>query len=860
MASSDTRSAVGTLPHSLDRLIGRELELEAAEGQFLRGGERLFTVLGPGGVGKTRFALELAARLEFHFAGGGVWIGCADLCNPEEIERRLAAELGVRAGAGLPFALERTLRDCRSLLLLDNLEQISNLGERLSRWLQLSPHLCILTTSRRALRIPGERRFALAPLERPPTHAKTSSDAILSSSAVRLFLERTRAVRPDYVPPNEHLPLLAQLCENLDGLPLALEIAAAQMTLFELPALLEASRQPQTLSWSGEGRPLRQRSLEHNLMWSYTLLGREAQFLLGVLGALRGGFLKETALALAARLRAEGSWIDTLEELLESNWLRREGERFFLLESVRSFARALLIQTSSLFEVETALWEHYRTWSPQVLADFGGQRERDSRGKLALEWINLRSALEWAIKTDHLQQAADGLIALFGRLIGSGRSADALALLKAVLAANFVSTVLEPEKLALVLSYAGRVCGELGHFQSAQRYLERIDALPKHQLSATIQANLQSEIGNLHLRQGHLASARSAFERAFGLYQTLNLPKGMSSASWSLGQVRYSEQNFAEAEHYFERFYALQQQACGEANVSPWNQAMTLFSLSMAKRAQREPTQALVLLGQALEVCQSIGHWRNIAYTLGNIGLVQLELGHRVQAATTFAELERVVQDHALAAEGMDFALALALFDLAERRPERVRERIFAVLESLDTCDAQATTPDLALPLHLLAAAQAQSGQLESAALLLGAAQRSYPLGVVPFDYDGEAVLRDLERELETALGGRFSELCAQGHSIGHLPLLAELGLMLRPRLPDFADTVQARPATVTALSTREQSVLEGMARGETNRQMAAQLELSHNTVRSYSVSLFNKLGCRTRAQAVALGKDLGLL
>jgi len=223
-----------SLPVSPDHFVGRAGDLRAALAQLQNGNERLLTLTGPGGVGKTRFALELARRLEPRFVDGATWVDCADLKTPLEGVRRTLEGLAEQAGVNPVRQLEQVLRDQERLIVLDNLEQIRGMGKLLESLLGVCPTVTILATSRSPLRSPFERRYPLLPLECPPCEAQTPPNVIFQTEAAQLFLERAVRVEPHFSPSEQEAQLLAHLCALLDGLPLALELAASQMGNYSL--------------------------------------------------------------------------------------------------------------------------------------------------------------------------------------------------------------------------------------------------------------------------------------------------------------------------------------------------------------------------------------------------------------------------------------------------------------------------------------------------------------------------------------------------------------------------------------------------------------------------------------------------
>ncbi len=303
------------LPLQLTSLIGRDREIEALTALLRADGARLVTLTGSGGSGKTRLAIRLAAELIEDFADGAFFVSLADIGDAGLVAPAIAQTLDVREARRIALldSLKAFLRERSLLLLLDNFEQVLDAGPPVAELLTACPGLRVVVTSRSALHVRGEREFPVPPLALPDLRHTPDPAALSESAAVTLFLDRARAVKPDFAVTDETLCQIAEICARLDGLPLAIELAAARCRLLPPAAMLarlagsERASSLQVLTGGARDLPARQRTLRDTIAWSYGLLGADEQTLFRRLAVFTGGFTFDAAEAVASNEVRDGA-------------------------------------------------------------------------------------------------------------------------------------------------------------------------------------------------------------------------------------------------------------------------------------------------------------------------------------------------------------------------------------------------------------------------------------------------------------------------------------------------------------------------------------------------------------------------
>jgi predicted ATPase/serine/threonine protein kinase len=398
------------LPHKLTPLVGREAERDDVLSLLRRDDVRMVTLTGPGGTGKSRLSIDAGAALLGEMEDGVWFVSLAPLRDPRLVVSEIAAVLGVaEGGAPLLETLAAAMREKSLLLILDNFEQVLDASPLVGRLLAAAPRVKALVTSRSPLRIAGEREYALPPLMTPPLDLPLAPEALGAYAAVALFVERASAVKSDFLLTTENARAIAEICVRLDGLPLAIELAAARVKVLPPQAMLSrVGNRLKLLSGGSRDLPERQQTMRAAISWGYQLLDAEEQRLFATLSVFRGGFSLDLAervvesssqrvaaeLSSKARRLEDWSTLDGITSLIDKAFLRRDPAssdarpRFVMLETIREYGLEVLAEQGRDREVRQA--------HALLMAAIAEENELELE-RLAEDGDNFRTAIEWAV-------------------------------------------------------------------------------------------------------------------------------------------------------------------------------------------------------------------------------------------------------------------------------------------------------------------------------------------------------------------------------------------------------------------------------------------------------------------------------
>ena len=637
-------------PTQLTMFIGRRREL-AEVGKLLERREvRLLTLTGPGGTGKTRLAVQVAAELQSRFLDGAVFVALGPVDDPGLVMSTIAQTLGIKetTGQSVLQSLVEHVGDRRLLLLLDNFEQVLAAAPAVVDLLMACQQLTVLVTSRAALRLSGEHTYPVPPLSLPDRdHTKVTGD-VQSSEAVALFVQRARAVVPGFAISDANAPVLTEICRRLDGLPLAIELAAARSRLLPPQALLaRLERRLQLLKDGPRDLPFRQQTLRATIDWSYDLLEPDERTLFARLAVFVGGCTLEAAEAVC-NVDGHQDVLGDLDALVEKNLVQPSDgpdsdPRLVMLETIREYGLERLTERGEVAVIARRHADYYLDMAEQAEPELLGAQQGAWYERLEADLGNFRAVLAWSL---------------------AQREAEVTARLGAALTALWLSR---------------------GHANEGVRWLdaalEQRGSLPRPVLAKAlfVKANLLLEIGADHGQVDVLV------EESLGLFRELEdttwTVRALSVLGWAVRRAGDAD-----------RGLALQAQAVAMARdqTDTWNLAMAVGNLGLSLLDAGKHAQAQAALEESLALSRELGEPEGIALALDGLAMLALVEGdHRrasslLEEALTLARKVRNIPGTAslLADLGIvtlyqnDYGRAAALFEEALASAPQVEEEL----------------------------------------------------------------------------------------------------------------------------------------------------------------------------------------
>jgi predicted ATPase/DNA-binding CsgD family transcriptional regulator len=792
----------GNIPEEVNAFVGREAELARLRGLLAEG--RLLTLAGPGGVGKTRLALRLEADVRDAFRDGVWMVDLSPLTDPALLPQAVGDVLGVREPQGKDWlaAIIRALRPLRALLLLDNCEHlIEACAEFAERLLRGCPELHLLATSQQPLGSAGETIYRVPPLAIPAASASDIQE-LGASEAVRLFVARVRAQLTDFSLGEGNAQLVAEICRRLDGLPLAMELVAARVEGLGLAEVADRLGDRFTLAVGGRRTaPARQRTLQAALDWSCSLLDSEERVLLRRLGVFVGGWtLEAVRVVCGGDGLDEEAVVDVLGRLVTRSLVVAQHSglsvRYRLLETVRAYALGQLDEAG-----ETQVLHDRQAASLLHLAERGEPMSMDAAPAVALlpEGGNLRAALEWTLKHDQAEVGLRLATAAYPLWVYSGHYGEARSWLERLLALPSASTAHAARAHALTIDAQLLVTlAEFGH--ASERGQAALEAHQARGDGRGIGLALTA-LGNAALQSGNLAKAAALHADADQHIRDAGAPINVVNLI-QLGVVA-CERGDTEAA----RQYTAQVEAIGQARRDPYALASADYLRGLLAMTSGDAAAASGPFEHALVTVRPTGNRQAIVAVLTSLGHVYIDQGQPAAALAAFSEALR----------------------LANASGERVR--LLRVLDGVARAVA-ATDVDAAVRL-----AGATDGQRQT-------------LGIVPFPSERHYLEDWLARARQAMGPSSYRRAWEDGHSaaLEQAVGLAE-ALTLAPPVPATA-----------VLSPREHEVARLVARGLTNKQIAAELILSPGTVRTHVEHILEKLSLRSRSQVAVWVSQEGLV
>jgi predicted ATPase/class 3 adenylate cyclase len=637
------------LPLQATPLIGREREVEAVCGLLRSPETRLLTLLGTGGTGKTRVGLQVAAELVDDFEDGVFFVPIAAITDPTLVAPTIARVLGLSEGGAQPpeELLEGYLRDRQMLLLLDNLEQVLEAAPVVDRLLSTAAGLKILATSRTPLGLYGEYEFPIPPLSLPDPESLPPLENLTSYEAVRLFLERARAVKPDFALTEENAPVVVEICARLDGLPLAIELAAARIKLLAPRVLLERLGKPlKILTGGARNLPERQRTLRNAIEWSYGLLDDGEKMLFGRLGVFSSGATLEAMEAVCdAEEDLPTDVFEGASSLLDKGLLRQEegagGEpRFVMLETIHEFANAKLEGSGEAEAVRRAHAEYFLALAEEAEPMLWGAEDAAWLDRLEREHDNMRAALSWAIEHEEGELALRVGGALWRFWYMEGYHGEGRRWLEAALGKEWGAAAAEARARALEgVGWLASGQGDLDRAQAAAK--EGLKLSTDAGLGDVVAADLQNVLGEAVARQrGDYEWAEELLTESLALHRKAGDIRGVAWSLANLANVSSARGNYEQAKKLYEEGLALSRELNGAELLGAY-----LINLGYESLLEGEPERATALNEEAAELYRKRGLRDGLQYALDNLGWATLLRGNYELAETLHKQSLTVSQD-----------------------------------------------------------------------------------------------------------------------------------------------------------------------------------------------------------------------
>lgn len=829
MGKEATMSTQATnLPLQLTSFVGRDREI--GDIARLLKERSLLSLTGPGGTGKTRLALRAASQLRREYPDGVYYVELATVDDASLVLNAIANSLRVKeqANRSLLVAVQEFLQNRKLLLLLDNFEHVLEGAPLLVHLLTAAREVTILVTSRQPLRLSGEQEYPVAPLPLPDADSSHLLEKVAESDAVRLFAQRAQLAKPEFELREENVLAVSGICRVLDGLPLAIELAAARVKLFP-PEILWRRMQDgkigkdrrTTLNMLARGSrdmPARQQTLSATIEWSYKLLPLQEQKLFRRLAVFADGVTLEAA-------EAAGNWdgslefdiLDGLDALLSKNLLRHgtfsaDAPRFAMLQTIHDYASERLSESGEREEVFEYAARYYLEMAREAAAQMNGPQQAAWLRRLEVEQANLRTMLRWCEKGRHVKMALQ---------LASG----------------------------LWMSWYKRAQPSEG-----LRWLAAILAWPETEHYRALRAELLCAAGALSCQRGDFAAGQQYSEESLALVDRSEDPWSVVIALINLAVVARQQSDNAKALAYSEESLAAAR-ACGDEALI----AIALISIGVALRYQGQLSAAEEYSQECLTLARGVGDAWTIGVALSNLGSISRLQGDYGAARAYYEQVVEVARDN-----GDKWLLALAvpyLGVLAMVQDDYSRARAL-FRENLQIQREVGLKRETAITMANLAALDALEGKAVRAARMWGVAEKlRRQLGIILPRGDSERCERSIALAQQELGDERFAQAMAEGEGLSVEEAAAEVFDSVRE--PDASVALQSPTANQRPdhdLTPRELDVLRLVAQGLTDAQAAEMLVISPRTVSAHLTSIYSKLGVNSRTAASRLAVEKGWL